>query len=235
MTGLGKWLVVLHTGMSLMAATMGIALFATEPDYNGRLKDKAEQVATQRKSLDLNGAAKREAEGRAKMAQLEGYWLTTEPYFDQLMQNTIEAKQANSIPGIVRNPMTGLPEANKQQAGGFAPMIQVLPETAQLVGEKAFTEMVLAERKALADSQIEYQGLKKQAVDLTLEAAGEDGRGGVTRQLNYERDQLENLKLEQRTYDVETAIVQQDKARLDLLLARLRSRGEELKKYSIGK
>jgi hypothetical protein len=30
MTGLGKWLVVLHTGMSLMAATMGIALFATE-------------------------------------------------------------------------------------------------------------------------------------------------------------------------------------------------------------
>ena len=62
MTGLGKWLVVLHTGMSLMAATMGIALFATEPDYNGRLKEKAEQVATQRKSLDLNGAAKREAE-----------------------------------------------------------------------------------------------------------------------------------------------------------------------------
>jgi hypothetical protein len=234
MTGLGKWLVVLHCGLSLMAATMGIVLFATEPDYSGRLKEKADQITTLRKSLDLTGAAKREYDGRARMAQLESFWLNTEPYFDQLMRNTIEAKQANSIPGIVRNPMTGLPVPD-QRVGGFAPLVQVLPETAQLVGEKAFTQLLADERKALGDGQVEYQGLKKQALDLTLEAAGEDGRGGVTRELNYERDQLEKLKLEQRTYEVETAIVQQDKARVDQLLARLRQRGEELKKYSSSK
>jgi len=109
MTGLGKWLVVLHCGMSLMAATMGIVLFATEPDYAGRLKDKADQVATQRKSLDLNGAAKREFDGRTRIAQLENYWFTTEPYFEQLLKHTVDAPQANTIQGIVRNPMTGLP------------------------------------------------------------------------------------------------------------------------------
>lgn len=234
MTGLGKLLVVLHAGLSLMAATMGIALYSTRPDYGPKLKDKSEQVATLRKNLDLNSTAKREFEGRARMAQLEGYWLNTEPYFDQLMKNTIEAKQANSIPGIVRNPMTGLPQPDPR-AGGFAPLVQVLPETQTLVGEKAFTQLLADERKTLAEAQVEYQGLKKQALDLTLEAAGEDGRGGVTRQLLYERDQLEKLRLEQRTYDVETAIVQQDKSRVEQLLNRLKARGEELKKYAPGK
>jgi len=57
----------------------------------------------------------------------------------------------------------------------------------------------------------------------------------VTRELNYERDQLEKLKLEQRTYEVETAVVQQDKARVEQLLGRLRQRGEDLKKYPASK
>lgn len=234
MTGLGKWLVVLHCGMSLMAATMGIVLFATEPDYAGRLKDKADQVATQRKSLDLNGAAKREFDGRTRIAQLENYWFTTEPYFEQLLKHTVDAPQANTIQGIVRNPMTGLPVPD-QRAGGFAPLVQVLQETAQLVGEKAFTQLLAEERKGLAEAQVQYKGLKEQALALTLEAAGEDGRGGVTRELNYERDQLEKLKLEQRTYEVETAVVQQDKARVEQLLGRLRQRGEDLKKYPASK
>ncbi len=234
MTGLGKWLVVLHCGLSLMAATMGIVLYATEPDYAGRLKDKADQVATMRKSLDLNGAAQREFEGRTRLAQLEKIWFTTEPYFEQLLKHTVDAQQANTIQGIVRNPMTGLPVPD-QRAGGFAPLVQVLPETAQLVGEKAFSQLMAEERKNLNEAQVQYKGLKEQALALTLEAAGEDGRGGVTRELNYERDQLEKLKLEQRTYEVETAVVQQDKARVEQLLGRLRQRGEDLKKYPASK
>ena len=95
--------------------------------------------------------------------------------------------------------------------------------------------MLAEERKGLAEAQVQYKGLKEQALALTLEAAGEDGRGGVTRELNYERDQLEKLKLEQRTYEVETAVVQQDKARVEQLLGRLRQRGEDLKKYPASK
>ena len=53
----------------------------------------------------------------------------------------------------------------------------------------------------------------------------------MTRQLTYERDQLGNLLLEQRTYEVETAVVRQDRYRVEQLLTRLRNRGQELKKY----
>lgn len=230
MTALGKWLVVLHAGFSILLASMAVVLFCTRPEYDLRLKDKAAEVAQLRKSMNLPDAASREVETRVRLQALEGFWLNSEIFFNGLLQNTETAQQPNTIAAIERNQATGLAVPDMRY-DGFVPVMAVTPATAELLGENAYTPLMNIERKALTEAQAEYQGLKKQALDLTLEAAGDDGLGGVTRQLTYERDQLGNLLLEQRTYEVETAVVRQDRYRVEQLLTRLRNRGQELKKY----